>query len=124
MQRARDALALTRAFLLLEDGESRDWEVGGEEPGVPTGALAAALREPAWAPAHRASPRERKAPRRGGQPAAPPQVCLSPIRKRNILHRPNATASLRPVAKVVDLQVICGHTSATAVGSAGPPSHA
>ena len=83
-QRARNALALTRAFLLLEDGDPVDWEVGREE-------LAAApkegqrLHEPAWAPAHRASLRELKPPRRGGQPAAPPQVCLcaqSP--KRNI----------------------------------------
>ncbi len=76
-QRARDALALARAFLLLEDGDPVDWEVGREE-------LAAAsmegrrLHEPAWVPAHRASPRVLRAPRRGGQPVAPPQVCLCP----------------------------------------------
>ncbi len=74
---ARDALALARAFLLLEDGDPVDWEVGEEE-------LAAAseegrrLHEPAWAPAHRASQRVLRAPRRGGQPVAPPQVCLCP----------------------------------------------
>jgi hypothetical protein len=68
-QRARDALALTRAFLLLEDDDPVDWEVGEEE-------FAAASHEPAWAPAHRAALGEWRTPRRGGQPAAPPQVCL------------------------------------------------
>jgi hypothetical protein len=83
-QRARDALALTRAFLLLEDGDPADWEVGREE-------LAAAPlegprpHEPGWAPAHRTSLSELKPPRRGGQPAAPPQVCLcAKGPKRNI----------------------------------------
>lgn len=83
-QRARDALALTRAFLLLEDDNLVDWEVGEED-------FAAASKEgqhshePAWAPAHRASLRVLRAPRRGGQPAAPPQVCLCPTGpERNI----------------------------------------
>lgn len=90
-QRARNALALARAFLLLEDDDPVDWEVDREE-------RAAASREPVWAPAHRASLRGallggRRTPRRGGQPAAPPQVCLSPT--RSVAAR-RATGSLAP----------------------------
>jgi hypothetical protein len=92
-QRARDALTLTRAFLLLEDDDQVDWEVGEEE-------LAAASEEgqrphePAWAPAHRASLRGLTPPRRGGQPAAPPQVCLcSKTPKRNISPTPRTPKS-------------------------------
>lgn len=73
-QRARDALALTRAFLLLEDDDPVDWEVGEEE-------RAAASHEPTWAPAHRAALGGWRTPRRGGQPAAPPQVCLCATRQ-------------------------------------------
>ncbi len=119
-QRARDALALTRAFLLLEDDDPVDWEVGEEE-------FAAAPHEPAWAPAHRASLCERKAPRRGGQLAAPPQVCLSPIPrnpKRNISHRPDATAPVRSFAKYGDLQGICRKPSETPLICAAPRSQA
>jgi hypothetical protein len=71
-QRARDALALTRAFLLLEDGDPVDWEVGREEPTAMT-------HEPGWVRAHRATLRKNREPRRGGQPASPPQPCLCPI---------------------------------------------
>lgn len=71
-QRAREALSLTRAFLLLEDDDPVDWEVGREE-------RAATSYEPAWAHAHRATLGPKRTPRRGGQPAPPPQVCLSPI---------------------------------------------
>jgi hypothetical protein len=70
-QHARDALSLTRAFLLLEDDDPVDWEVGKEE-------LALTTYEPAWARAHRAPLRGRRAPRRGGQPAPSPQPCLCP----------------------------------------------
>lgn len=83
-QRARDALALTRAFLLLEDDDPVDWEVGEEE-------LAAAPHEPTWAPAHRVALRGWQTPRRGGQPASPPQVCLcakSPKRNTSSIIRP------------------------------------
>jgi hypothetical protein len=78
---------MTRAFLLLEDDDPVDWEVDrdGHER---------VYDEPAWAHAHRwpnggfspkasVSPlwslRERRAPRRGGQAAPPPQVCLCPV---------------------------------------------
>jgi len=71
-QRAREALSLTRSFLLLEDGDPADWEVGQE------GARPVS-NEPAWAHAHRARLRKCRAPRRGGQPAPPPQLCLCPI---------------------------------------------
>jgi len=71
-QRARDALSLTRAFLLLEDEESHDWEVGREE-------LVTIYHEPAWAHAHRAPLCRRHTSRRGGQPVPPPLPCLCPI---------------------------------------------
>ena len=87
-QRARDALTLTRAFLLLEDDDPVDWEVGEEE-------FAAAPHEPLWAPAHRASLRRWRTPRRGGQPAAPPQVCLSPLPKSRGLGIPNPPPAFR-----------------------------
>jgi hypothetical protein len=107
-QRARDALALTRAFLLLEDDDPVDWEVGEEEP-------AAAPHEPEWALAHRwsnrgfspkasvsllRSLRGRQTPRRGGQPAAPPQVCLcAKVPNRNI-----SVASHTPTSPLVAAQ--------------------
>jgi hypothetical protein len=53
-QRARDALALTRAFLLLEDDDQVDWEVGEEEL-VAASTAGQRPHESAWAPAHRAS---------------------------------------------------------------------
>lgn len=88
-QRARDALALTRAFLLLEDDDRVDWEVGEEEL-----AAASSAHESDWAPAHRASLRVPRAPRRGGQPAAPPQVCLrARDPKRNISPTPRTPKS-------------------------------
>ena len=73
-QRARDALALTRAFLLLEDDDPVDWEVGEEE-------LAATSHEPAWAPAHRAALRgwqSTAAGRPAGGPAAGVPLCQRP----------------------------------------------
>lgn len=91
-QRARDALALTRAFLLLEDGDPADWEVGEEEH-------AGVSREPAWTPAHRASLRRWRTPRRGGQPAAPPQVCLSPLPKSRRPGTPNPPPAFRQLRK-------------------------
>jgi hypothetical protein len=80
-QRARDALSLTRAFLLLEDDDQVDWEVGQEE-------RAPAIHEPTWAHAHRAALRRRQAPRRGGQPAPPPQPCLCPTQPPGLCARP------------------------------------
>jgi hypothetical protein len=80
-QRAREALLLARAFLLLEDDDPVDWEVGQEEP-APTS------HEPEWAHAHRAPLHERRAPRRGGQPAPPPQLCLCPIQPSGLCARP------------------------------------
>jgi len=71
-QRARDAFSLIRAFLLLEDGDPVDWEVGQEE-------CAEANREPAWARTHRTPLCGRRTPRRGGRPAPSPQPCLSPV---------------------------------------------
>lgn len=71
-QRARETLSLARAFLLLEDDDPVDWEVGQEE-------RAPASHEPTWVPAHRAALHRRLTPRRGGQPAPPPQPCLCPI---------------------------------------------
>lgn len=76
VQRARTALSLTRSFLLLEDDDPVDWEVGRVEPRIDG--------EPTWARAHRRQLRERRAAvpglvRRAGQPAPRPQVCLCPI---------------------------------------------
>ncbi len=97
-QRAHRALSLTRAFLLLEDGDPVDWEVDQEE-------LAATSNEPTWAHAHRwpnggFSPKasvsplrslcRRRAPRRGGQPAPPPQPCLCPTQPSGSCARPVA----------------------------------
>lgn len=82
-QRAHRALSLTRAFLLLEDGDPVDWEVDQEE-------LAATTNEPAWAHAHRAPLCRRRAPRRGGQPAPSPQPCLCPMRQSELCARPVA----------------------------------
>jgi hypothetical protein len=78
-QRARETLSLARAFLLLEDDDPVDWEVGQEE-------LAPASHEPTWAPAHRAALHRRLTPRRGGQPAPPPQPCLCPMGRHAPLH--------------------------------------
>lgn len=116
---ARDALALTRAFLLLEDDDPVDWEVGEDE-------LAAAPHEPAWAPAHRAVLREWQAPRRGGQPAAPPQVCLCTRRpNRNISPTPRAS---EPAFVTLQNQSICRASVKLgehgAVFYAEPPSRA
>jgi hypothetical protein len=82
-QRARDALALARAFVLLEDDESCDWEVSREE-------RTPASNEPRWAPAHRAQLYTRRKPRRGGQPAPSPQPCLSPVQPSGPGARPTA----------------------------------
>jgi len=99
-QRAREALALARAFLLLEDDETVGWEVDQEE-------RIAERPEPEWARAHRASLRtglaggaldrwsctaagRGRASRRGGQPAPPPQVCLCPV-ESGARHRTAAT---------------------------------
>jgi hypothetical protein len=116
---ARDALALTRAFLLLEDDDPVDWEVGEEE-------LAAAPHEPTWAPAHRAARRGWQTPRRGGQPAAPPQVCLcAKGPKRNI---PATSRTPQSPFLAAQNHSICrafvkpGERSA--VFCAEPPSHA
>ena len=70
-QRTRGALALTRAFLLLEDDDPVDWEVDREDRGI--------IAEPPWARAHRTPLRERRAARRPGQPRQRPQVCVCPI---------------------------------------------
>ncbi|HEV7586127.1 MAG TPA: hypothetical protein VGO14_10140 [Solirubrobacteraceae bacterium] len=64
-QRALDALRLTRSFLLLEDDYDVDWEVDQDE------------QLQAIHP-HRAPLRGRRGPRRPGQPAAAPHVCLCP----------------------------------------------
>jgi hypothetical protein len=66
-QRALDALRLTRSFLLLEDDHDVDWEVDQDEHSQ--------VIHP-----HRAPLRGRRGPRRPGQPAAAPHVCLCPIR--------------------------------------------
>jgi hypothetical protein len=66
-RRALDALRLTRSFLTLEDDYAVDWEVDRDEP----------FRE---APhPHRVPLRGRSVRRRPGEPAASPQICLSPI---------------------------------------------
>ncbi len=83
-QRARDALSLTRAFLLLEDDDPVNWEVGQEE-------YAEAGHEPAWAHAHRAPLCGQWTLRRGGQAAPSPQPCLSPTQPSGLCARPTAT---------------------------------
>jgi len=71
-QRARGALSLTRAFLLLEDDDPVDWEVGRDD-------RALSGQEPAWASAHRTPLRGRRLARRPGQLRPRPQPCLCPI---------------------------------------------
>ena len=70
-QHAVKALALTRAFLLLEDDDPVDWEVDREDRGIGS--------EPPWAHEHRRPLRGRRAVRRAGQAPARPQVCICPI---------------------------------------------
>jgi hypothetical protein len=70
-QRARNALSLTRSFLLLEDDDPVDWEVDREDRLV--------SEEPTWARAHRRQLCGRRAVRRRGQTPARPQVCICPI---------------------------------------------
>jgi hypothetical protein len=81
-RRALDALRLTRSFLMLEDDYAVDWEVDRDEP----------FRE---APhPHRAPLRGGFVRRRPGEPAASPQLCLSPITSSTTampgrVHRPS-----------------------------------
>jgi hypothetical protein len=65
-QRALDAMRLTRSFLLLEDDNEVDWEVGQDEP--------AAHDHPHRAPLRGGLPR-----RRPGVPAPRNHACLCPV---------------------------------------------
>jgi hypothetical protein len=71
-QRTLAGLRLCRSFLMLEDDDAVDWEVGWTE-------RAELAEHP-----HRAALRERRTrghePRRPGQPSPAVQVCTSPIR--------------------------------------------
>jgi hypothetical protein len=79
-QRARTALSLTRAFLLLEDDDPVDWEVDPED-------RATGEWEPAWAPAHRTALRGRRSARRPGGLQPRPQPCLCPIQNPTAARR-------------------------------------
>src|SRR5436305_8378315 len=82
-QRALAGLRLCRSFLMLEDDDAVDWEVGWTER--------AELDEHP----HRAALRERRprrrAPRRPGESSPAPHVCLSPIRGRPARGRADRT---------------------------------
>ncbi|TMK95625.1 MAG: hypothetical protein E6G34_14490 [Actinobacteria bacterium] len=71
-QRALTGLRLCRSFLMLEDDDAVDWEVGWTE-------RAELAEHP-----HRAALRERRPsrrmPRRPGQPSPAVHACASPIR--------------------------------------------
>jgi hypothetical protein len=66
-QRALDALAPVRSFLLLEDDSDVDWEVDGEELTL-------------HCHPHRRPLRGRFAARRPGQAQPSAQVCITPVR--------------------------------------------
>lgn len=91
-QRTRGALALTRAFLLLEDDDPVDWEVDREDRGISA--------EPPWARAHRMPLRGRRVARRPGRPHQRPQVCLCPIASQRPVRRAVAARSPAPVCPV------------------------
>ncbi len=71
-QRTLGALRLTHSFLLLEDDYHVDWEVDRDEELAQTHPHRDALRGPG-----RRS--RRIGPRRGGEPAAATQACISPV---------------------------------------------
>jgi hypothetical protein len=114
-RRARNALALARSFLLLEDDCDVDWEVDPErsgrggargradesgrsdargragEPGRGTAHGAAGESHP-----HRVWLRERPSRRRPGVPQPVPQVCLCPVLGSSIRGRVEAASGGRP----------------------------
>ena len=71
-QRALEAARLARSFLLLEDDDRVDWEVGQDEPRAPM--------HP-----HRAALRSGSGQRRPGAPAPACHVCLTPVQRRGTL---------------------------------------